>query len=708
MAIRMLVLCILLLINVAVFAQAPLPPEVYTTPGPHVVVNGTLVRAPVRNVNGRLLLPMRAVFEALQSDVQWFAATQQVTATRGQTVVQLWIGRSYALVNSQQVPLDVPPQLINSVTYVPLRFPAEAFGGDVIWDPTTQTAIITIPPLGTVPPPTATFTGTLLDVRTTDGRTLIVQERGTNTIVAVPLASNTVMTRGRVNVPAQSVNITDLQPGDLVVITRDSAGRATRIDATYQQVTGRVSGITANRVLLQDGAVYELRPELRVTDTLGNPVSLSSVPSGTEVTLRITPGTSQVWAIMTTTTAPPPGTPSITSVSAVNYTRPLRAGETLVIQATGMPQADAVTARVGDLLTNIPLAEQSPGVYQGQVTIPANVNLTETPIYARMRRGTTTSAEVRSTQTITIDTLPPVIGNRTPANNSQIADRNPVISASFDDRGGSGINPQAVRIRVNGIDVTGSALINQTGISYQGRDLPTGQVVIQVEAADRAGNTTAADWRFTVTTGAPGSLQILSVTHNATSPLQPGQQVTFTTRLSAQPTRLEWYLDNQLIATGGTRATGTLEYTQRYTIRSTDPTGTHTLSVRVFDAAGNSLQQAASNPLIIGTPSSQTFGITAPADDTPAPDPLVVTGTAPAGSQVRVTVTYQGSIVIFPTQGQLFQGTVTTNSNRIWTTSGINLSVPALTTVEAYTVRAELLDAQGNVVQTDTVTLTEQ
>ncbi len=84
----------------------------------------------------------------------------------------------------------------------------------------------------------------------------------------------------------------------------------------------------------------------------------------------------------------------------------------------------------------------------------------------------------------------------------------------------------------------------------------------------------------------------------------------------------------------------------------------------------------------------------------------MVTGTAPAGSPVRVTVTYLGSIIFIPTQGQLFQQTVITNSNRTWTTPAIDLSIPTLTTVESYTVRAELLDTQGNVVQTATVTLT--
>ena len=137
-------------------AQDSLPPEVYSTPGPHVVVNGQLLRAPTKMQSGSLLLPMRAVFEALQAEVKWFPAAQQITASRGGTEVQLWIGRSTAIVGGQEVRLAVPPTLFDGSTYVPLRFPAEAFGGDVKWNEALQTAIITIASGATTPTPPAT------------------------------------------------------------------------------------------------------------------------------------------------------------------------------------------------------------------------------------------------------------------------------------------------------------------------------------------------------------------------------------------------------------------------------------------------------------------------------------------------------------------------------------------------------------------------
>jgi len=94
-----------------------------------------------------MLLPMRDVFEALQSEVKWFGSEQKVMAVRGQTTIELWIGRTSANVNGRPMQLPVAPMMFNGSTYVPLRFPAEAFGGSVEWRAATSTALITIPPL---------------------------------------------------------------------------------------------------------------------------------------------------------------------------------------------------------------------------------------------------------------------------------------------------------------------------------------------------------------------------------------------------------------------------------------------------------------------------------------------------------------------------------------------------------------------------------
>ncbi|MBS4006921.1 MAG: hypothetical protein KGZ45_00605 [Clostridium sp.] len=84
--------------------------------------------------NGRTLVPMRAIFEALGARVSWEAQTKKITGTRGTTVITLYIGRTSAIVNGRTVPLDVPPLIINGRTLVPTRFIAENLGAQVVWD----------------------------------------------------------------------------------------------------------------------------------------------------------------------------------------------------------------------------------------------------------------------------------------------------------------------------------------------------------------------------------------------------------------------------------------------------------------------------------------------------------------------------------------------------------------------------------------------
>ncbi len=111
-----------------------------------VVVNGQpLPATPAAvEVSGRVLLPMRMVFEALQATVGWDAQTQTAEAVRGNTTVRMTINSPTAFVNAMPVALSVPPQLIKGHTYVPVRFPAEAFGAQVGWEQTTQTVTIAL------------------------------------------------------------------------------------------------------------------------------------------------------------------------------------------------------------------------------------------------------------------------------------------------------------------------------------------------------------------------------------------------------------------------------------------------------------------------------------------------------------------------------------------------------------------------------------
>ncbi len=95
-------------------------------------------------IDGRTMLPFRFVAENMGATVEWNQETQQVICTYGETVVVLAIGSQVALVNGQPMPVNVPAQIVNERTMVPLRFLANAFGWDLQWDNVTRTVTVTV------------------------------------------------------------------------------------------------------------------------------------------------------------------------------------------------------------------------------------------------------------------------------------------------------------------------------------------------------------------------------------------------------------------------------------------------------------------------------------------------------------------------------------------------------------------------------------
>jgi len=93
-------------------------------------------------LNGNTMVPLRAIFEALDAKVSWNDQTKTVTATRGKTIIILPIGAKSAKVNGVVKPLQAPGQIINGSTMVPVRFVSEALGAKVTWDPETRTVVI--------------------------------------------------------------------------------------------------------------------------------------------------------------------------------------------------------------------------------------------------------------------------------------------------------------------------------------------------------------------------------------------------------------------------------------------------------------------------------------------------------------------------------------------------------------------------------------
>jgi hypothetical protein len=110
-----------------------------------VVVNGSEVNfngTGPRYIDGRVLVPLRGVFENMGANVHWTSATRTVDADKGNSHVSLTIGEKWASVNGKTVAMDVPAMIIDGSTMVPIRFVSVALGADVSWSDSTRTVMI--------------------------------------------------------------------------------------------------------------------------------------------------------------------------------------------------------------------------------------------------------------------------------------------------------------------------------------------------------------------------------------------------------------------------------------------------------------------------------------------------------------------------------------------------------------------------------------
>ncbi len=113
---------------------------------------------PEGSTNGRTLVPVRLISEAMDATVTWVPETRQIIILREESSIVLTAGSATALVNGQAVELPdgVPAGGVmwdgRESTMVPLRFVSEQLGAGVEWIGETATAAITSPEAGETDP----------------------------------------------------------------------------------------------------------------------------------------------------------------------------------------------------------------------------------------------------------------------------------------------------------------------------------------------------------------------------------------------------------------------------------------------------------------------------------------------------------------------------------------------------------------------------
>lgn len=82
-------------------------------------------------INGRTLVPLRVIFEALGANVSWENGV--IVSSKGNDTIVMTIGSKQVYKNGDIYESEVAPQIINSRTMVPVRIVAESFNCQVEW-----------------------------------------------------------------------------------------------------------------------------------------------------------------------------------------------------------------------------------------------------------------------------------------------------------------------------------------------------------------------------------------------------------------------------------------------------------------------------------------------------------------------------------------------------------------------------------------------
>lgn len=110
-----------------------------------LVVNGKALSpdVPPQLVEGRTVVPLRFIGEALNMEVLWDDQLQAAVLRSEGLSITLPVGQREAIVNGKVVTLDVPAITIEGRTMVPVRFISEQLGARVGWDGENQVVSIT-------------------------------------------------------------------------------------------------------------------------------------------------------------------------------------------------------------------------------------------------------------------------------------------------------------------------------------------------------------------------------------------------------------------------------------------------------------------------------------------------------------------------------------------------------------------------------------
>lgn len=93
-------------------------------------------------VEGRTLVPIKAIMDAVGGTLAWDDAEKRVTIGYNGQTVELWIGSNLTRVNGSAGTTDVAPQIMNDRTMLPIGFISQNLGLGITWQADTNQVVI--------------------------------------------------------------------------------------------------------------------------------------------------------------------------------------------------------------------------------------------------------------------------------------------------------------------------------------------------------------------------------------------------------------------------------------------------------------------------------------------------------------------------------------------------------------------------------------
>jgi hypothetical protein len=730
-----------------------------------VSVNGQPLNfgsVPPVSQDGRVLVPLRGVFESLGAIVDYNAATHTIDALRGETRLQLTLGSRTAVVNGNAVTLDVPAQTSLGRTLVPLRFVGEAFGAQVNWNSSLRAiSIVSTSAEAPLPTPTPTTTptpepstttpeinlvsGTFVKVDTSAPVTITIQSNGRNSFYELargavierrPLLSDSTPDNPHYGTTTR-LDLDAIQSGEKVELQLDDANRVRRLSVLPQVFVAKVRSASGGRIVLEDarGTTINIGNQLRFINAQGRDATTTNLRAGDEIVLFVSPATRQIYKVSNfaddlnaaygrSVEAPylPPGdngntndngnnatAPEITEVST-NARNALRAGASIIVTVRGTSGLRG-SFDLSNRAVNIPLQERTnqPGVYTGRYTILQDDDVYQGRVTAHLVGRDGREVTQQSLDDLTIDTVPPRINDTSPRNGDKIDVAQPNITIDADDLGGSGLAPSTITLTNNGQRIDVPATVTRRGLRAVAPRALSGRVDVEAEVLDEAGNATVKSFSFTV--GEDTALgAIHSINHNVTRTLQAGDVVTVEMKADDGGRASFDLLDdaNRVVAQGIPLSEITPgRYRGTYTINGTRDAGVLHIVGRFRDANGQLTTRDATTTFeVAGTADLKAPTITSPQDGDRVGEDVTVRGRGTPQATVEISVRVEGvQYLVLPYSRELGASQVSVDRNGNWQTQPITLPTPRNISSLKYIITATQTDNANRTSQETTITV---